>query len=161
MREQSVGYLSNSENSFVINREIDMNSFEVATSIGIESPRDIVDARQKGRVMAQEMGCSSTQATLVATVISELARNIILYAGHGEINLKNITKDSRSGLQIIASDNGPGIQNIPRAMMNGFSTSGGLGLGLSGVKQIADSFHITSEPGRGVRVEIIIWLVRK
>lgn len=161
MREESVGYLSHAENNFVASREMDIENFEAATTINIESPRDIVDARQKGRVMAQELGCSSTQATLVATVISELARNIILYAGRGEMILKNITKDSRSGLQIIASDDGPGIQNISRAMMNGFSTSGGLGLGLSGVKQIADSFHIASEPGHGVRVELVIWLVRK
>lgn len=161
MREESVGYLSHAENTFLINREMDIGIFEEATTVKIESPRDIVDARQKGRVMAQEMGCSSTQATLVATVISELARNIILYAGTGEMNLKNISKDTRSGLKIIATDEGPGIQNIARAMMNGFSTSGGLGLGLSGVKQIADSFQITSEPGHGVRVELIIWLTRK
>lgn len=161
MREESVGCLSNNENSFVVSREMGLSGFDVATTITIESPRDIVDARQKGRVMAQEMGCSSTQATLVATVISELARNIILYAGCGEMKLKNITRDSRSGLQIVASDDGPGIPNISRAMMNGFSTSGGLGLGLSGVKQIADSFHIASEPGHGVRVELTIWLVRK
>lgn len=161
MREESVGYLSNTENSFLANREIDLSGFEEATSINIESPRDIVDARQKGRVMAQEMGCTSTQATLVATVISELARNIILYAGRGEMMLSSITRDSRSGLQIVARDDGPGIPNIARAMMNGFSTSGGLGLGLSGVKQIADSFQIKSEPGHGVRIELIIWLVRK
>ncbi len=160
MREESVGYLSSAENSFVANREIDAGGFE-QTTISIEIPSDIVEARQKGRVMAQEMGCSSTQSTLVATVISELARNIILYAGHGEMTLRVVTENARSGLQILASDNGPGIQNIARAMMNGYSTSGGLGLGLSGVKKIADSFQITSEAGRGVQVELVIWLVGK
>ncbi|MDO9318385.1 MAG: ATP-binding protein [Gammaproteobacteria bacterium] len=161
MREESVGYLSSVENDFLFSRKMDPDAFEESATIKIENPRDIVNARQKGRVMAQEVGCSSTQATLVATVISELSRNIILYAGFGEMVLKNITKDSRIGLQIVASDDGPGIQNIARAMMNGFSTSGGLGLGLSGVKQIADSFQIKSEPGHGVRIELIIWLARK
>ncbi|MDP2140745.1 MAG: ATP-binding protein [Gammaproteobacteria bacterium] len=161
MREEHAGYLSIAENNFVPQRSIEIDDSDDATTIKIATPLDIVETRQKGRVMAQELGCSSTQATLVATVISELARNIILYAGHGELTLQSIHKDSRSGIQIIATDTGPGIQNIARAMMNGFSTSGGLGLGLSGVKQIADSFIIRSTPGHGVRVEVIMWLSRK
>lgn len=160
MREDSISQLISSESNFGAIHQMSVADFEDVARIKIETPLDIVDARQKGRVMAQEMNCSSTQATLVATAISELARNIILYAGVGEMILRRITKDSRSGLQIIASDNGPGIPNIARAMMNGFSTSGGLGLGLSGVKHIADSFHIKSEPGHGVQIDLIIWLVR-
>lgn len=149
------------ERPFVAQRTEHAEEQSEGSRVPIASPRDIVDARQKGRVLAQEMGCTSTQATLVATVISELARNILLYAGHGEMFLQTAAKESMTGIKITARDEGPGIQNIGKAMMNGYSTSGGLGLGLSGVKQIADSFHITSKPGSGVDVELIMWLVRR
>ena len=127
--------------------------------IPITCAKDIVEARQKGRFMTHEMGCSSTQTTLVATVISELSRNIILYAGDGEIDIRRVTYDSRCGLRIIARDNGPGISNIEKAMTHGYSSSGGLGLGLSGVRKIVHRFDIESRPGKGVTVDVTLWLV--
>lgn len=137
------------------------NNEDVGKVIKIATARDIVEARQRGRILAQEMGATSTQATLVATVISELARNIILYASSGTITMTRKDKDLVSGIQITALDKGPGITNISKALMNGYSTSGGLGLGLPGVKQIADAFKISSEPGEGVRVEVVMWLVSR
>ncbi len=161
MTEDAGRIVAVAERPFVAQRTAQSAEIAETITVVIACPRDIVEARQKGRVMAQELGCTSTQATLVATVISELARNILLYAGQGEMLLQLAAKESMCGIRIIARDKGPGIQNIAKAMMNGFSTSGGLGLGLSGVKQIADSFHISSKPGQGVDVELVMWLVRK
>lgn len=126
--------------------------------VAIENVEDIVIARQEGRALAKDLGFSSTDATLIATAISELARNIVLYANQGEIILSKIVRDSRVGLVIIGKDSGPGIANIVHAMMNGYSTSGGLGLGLPGVKKIMDSFDIKSEQGQGTLVTTIMWL---
>lgn len=161
MKEETVRYLPIPDRSQVVTSIQAAQGATETGSIRISSPQDIVEARQKGRIITQELGCSPTQATLVATAISELARNIILYAEYGEISLTRIERDNKTGLQIIATDNGPGIPNIARAMMNGFSTSGGLGLGLPGLKQIADSFRISSTPGQGVRVELLMWLADK
>lgn len=161
MNEETVRYLPVTDKSRFAHHKLDQDSVPARKTMAISGPQDIVNARQQGRILTQELGCSSTQATLVATAISELARNIILYADHGEISLEKIENDSRVGLQIIAMDEGPGIPNIARAMMNGFSTSGGLGLGLSGLKHIADSFDIDSKPGQGVRVEMRMWLTEK
>ena len=126
--------------------------------IAIKGVEDIVEARQKGRLMAQEMGFSLTQSTLVATAISELARNIVLYAKQGEITLDRIYSGSRVGIMIIAADKGPGIANIQHALMNGYSSSGGLGLGLPGVRQMVDEFEIDSELGEGTKVTTKMWL---
>lgn len=159
MNEEAVSYRPSTSSDHAIRVNAKDSISNTVRIVKISSARDIVEARQRGRILAHEIGATSTQATLVATVISELARNIILYAGDGEISLRRKDKGAVSGIQIIATDDGPGIESIPKAMMTGFSTSGGLGLGLPGVKRIADSFHITSNPGEGVRVELIMWLV--
>jgi serine/threonine-protein kinase RsbT len=125
--------------------------------VAISSDQDIVLARQKGRVMAIELGFSSGDATLIATAISELARNILSYARRGEITLKIVHAASRQGISIIASDSGPGIRDIRQAMRDGFSTSGSLGLGLPGVRRLMDEFEIASEPGRGTIVTVKKW----
>jgi serine/threonine-protein kinase RsbT len=98
-----------------------------------------------------------TEATLVATAISELARNIILYAQRGAIVLKAVEHEARLGILVIAHDEGPGIADIPRAMTGGYSTSGGLGLGLCGVKRLVDEFEIASELGKGTTVTFKKW----
>lgn len=126
--------------------------------VSIESAEDIVTARQEGRALVQNLGFSTTQATLVATVISELARNIVLYAGTGEVILSKARNRQQIGIMIVARDEGPGIVDLKHALMSGYSTSGGLGLGLPGVKQIMDSFDIKSEPGRGTIVTTVMWL---
>lgn len=113
------------------------------TRVPITSATDLVNARQRGRALANELGFSPGQAALIASAISELARNIVTYAGRGEIVL---WRDGDSGLGISARDNGPGILDIAAAMRAGYSTSSGLGLGLPGVRRIADTFDIASGP---------------
>lgn len=115
-----------------------------AIHVTIGSARDLVDARQQGRSLAGSLGFSGTQATLVASVISELARNIVEYAGKGEIVLRT---DGDASLIVLARDRGPGIVDLQAALRPGYSTSGGLGLGLPGVRRIADQFEIESGPG--------------
>lgn len=125
--------------------------------MAINSDQDIVLARQKGRAMAMELGFSSGDATLVAAAISELARNIISYAGEGEIQLNALRGSNGTGIRIIARDEGPGIRDIPQALRDGFSTSGSLGIGLPGVKRLMDEFAIDSLPGRGTIVTVKKW----
>lgn len=125
--------------------------------VAINSDQDIVLARQKGRAMAAELGFSAGDATLIATAISELARNIVSYARKGEIALKGIQGSNRPGMLVVASDNGPGIPDISQALRDGFSTSGSLGLGLPGVRRLMDEFEITSLPGRGTTVRVKKW----
>jgi serine/threonine-protein kinase RsbT len=124
--------------------------------VAIKSDQDIVMARQKGRAMAIELGFSSGDATLIATSISELARNIISYAGEGQILLKAM-QGKRTGLSVTAADEGPGIPDIQQAMRDGFSTSGSLGIGLPGVRRLMDEFEITSQPNRGTTVTVKKW----
>lgn len=130
----------------------------VEARVTIKAVEDIVEARQKGRALAQELGFSMTQSTLVATAISELARNIVLYAKTGEIILSRVSTDHHVGLIITAVDKGPGIANIQHALMSGYSSSGGLGLGLPGVRQMVDEFDIKSRPGEGTQVTALMWL---
>lgn len=125
--------------------------------VAINSDQDIVTARQKGRALAMEAGFSTGDATLIATAISELARNIVSYARKGEITLKIVNASVRQGILIVASDNGPGIPDIRQAMRDGFSTSGSLGLGLPGVRRLMDEFEITSQPGKGTMVAVKKW----
>ena len=125
--------------------------------VEINSDQDIVIARQKGRILAGELGFSSGDATLIATAISELARNIVSYARRGEIKLKGMHGSSRVGILVIAADDGPGIIDIRQALRDGFSTSGSLGLGLPGVRRLMDDFEITSQPGKGTMVTVKKW----
>jgi len=125
--------------------------------VAINSDQDIVSARQRGRAMATELGFSTGDATLIATAISELARNIVSYARKGQITLKMVNGLSRQGIAVIASDDGPGITDIRQALRDGYSTSGSLGLGLPGVRRLMDEFEITSQPGRGTMVAVKKW----
>ena len=125
--------------------------------VPINSHHDIILARQKGRSLATTVGFSPGDTTLIATTISELARNIVTYAVSGEIRVKMITGSARRGIQVIAHDDGPGIADVQQAMRNGFSTSGGLGLGLPGVKRLVDEFDIVSEKNHGTTVTAKKW----
>ena len=125
--------------------------------IAIRRETDIVDARQRGRKMAQALGVTGTDLTLIATAISEIARNILLYAGEGEILLQPDADGGREGLTVIARDAGPGIEDIDRALQDGFTTGGGLGLGLPGAKRLMDEFEIDSSPGEGTTVKMTKW----
>ncbi len=121
--------------------------------IPVSGESDIVAARQQGRALAEGGGFGGTDLTIVATVISELARNIFDYAQRGEICLE-MQDGANPSFVIQARDEGPGIVDVPRALTDGYSTSGGLGLGLPGVRRLMDDFDIWSEPGRGTVVSV-------
>jgi serine/threonine-protein kinase RsbT len=125
--------------------------------VPVRSDIDLVYARHQGRQLAESLDFSSSEATLVATAISELARNIVNYAVRGEIILRRVHDQARRGITVIARDEGPGIANVKLALQEGYSTSGGLGLGLPGVRRIMDEFHIETEPGRGTTVTVSKW----
>jgi serine/threonine-protein kinase RsbT len=129
-----------------------------AIHIPIEREQDIVVARQKGRELAAHCGLGSTDQTLLATAISELARNIISYARCGEIELREVERDGRRGVQVIARDQGPGIADVELAMRDGYSTAGSLGLGLPGARRLVHDFQIDSTPGNGTTVEMRMWV---
>ena len=130
---------------------------EEECKVSIRSERDIVLARQKGRALATELGFSIGNATLVSTAISELARNIVSYAGKGEILMRAARDSNRTGITIVASDSGPGIADLTLALRDGFSTSGSLGIGLPGARRLMDEFHIDSQPGHGTRITVTKW----
>jgi len=119
---------------------------------------DIVGARQLGRNIAKDMGFGTVDQARIATAISELARNIYLYASKGKICLEVIDNMDRRGLCLIAVDDGPGIDDVSYVMQDGYSTSNGLGAGLPGVKRLMDEFDINSEPGKGTEIRAIKWL---
>ena len=125
--------------------------------VPISSDQDVVVARQKGRALAAQLGFSLTDSTLIATAISELARNIVSYARRGEIVMKAIQGSDHHGLQVVASDQGPGILDVQQALGDGFSTSGSLGLGLPGVRRLMDEFEIDSKLGQGTTVKVKMW----
>jgi len=125
--------------------------------VAVSRDADIVTARQLGRELAVKAGFAGSDLTLIATAISEVARNIISYAETGEIVLDLATKDGRQGLLVVAQDHGPGIANIEQAMQDGFSTGKSLGLGLPGARRLMDDFEIVSEPGRGTTVTMHKW----
>jgi serine/threonine-protein kinase RsbT len=126
-------------------------------AVSIRSDQDIVVARQMGRSLAMALEFSPGEATLIATAISELARNIVTYAAEGEIRLQAINGGARRGIQITARDDGPGIADVEQALRDGFSTSGSLGLGLPGVRRLVDEFEIASERNRGTTVTVRKW----
>lgn len=125
--------------------------------VKICSDGDIVTARHAGRGLAQQIGFAGTDLTVIATAISELARNIVVYAGRGEIVLNTVRQGARQGLQVMAVDWGPGIPDIAQAMQDGYSTGNSLGLGLPGAKRLMDEFGIASESGKGTTVTAIKW----
>lgn len=126
-------------------------------SIEIRSDLDIVLARQKAREMAGTVGFTGSELAVIATAISELARNIVSYAGKGIIRVSLERDHQRWGIVVVAEDQGPGIENIDLAMQDGYSTSNSLGLGLPGVKRLMDSFVIQSSRGKGTTVLIRKW----
>jgi serine/threonine-protein kinase RsbT len=126
--------------------------------VSIRSDIDIVLARQQGRAMAGTIGFGATDATLIATAISELARNIVLYAQKGEVMMRSVETAHSKGILIVARDSGPGIRSIQDVLRDGYSTSGGLGLGLPGVRRLMDEFAIESELKRGTTVTVKKWL---
>ncbi|OLD80195.1 MAG: ATP-binding protein [Ignavibacteria bacterium 13_1_40CM_2_61_4] len=125
--------------------------------VPIASDVDVVTARQQGRSVAADAGFSSGDQTVIAAAISELARNILMYARRGEIALTVISNGDRQGVVVIARDQGPGIPDVGRALQDGYSTSGGLGLGLPGARRLMDEFDVSSVVGQGTTVTMKKW----
>lgn len=125
--------------------------------VRIRSDSDIVHARQRARSLARQLGFRSSEATLISLAISELARNMLRYAQEGEIILTPLNRREVNGIEVVARDRGPGIPDLSLAMQDGFSTSGGLGLGLPGVKRLMDEFEINSKLGHGTIVIAKKW----
>lgn len=125
--------------------------------VPIRSDADIVAARQCARVMASELGFGATDLVLITTAVSELARNILLYARDGQIAVRRLQDNGRCGILIEALDRGPGIPNLELAMQGGYSTSGNLGLGLPGVRRLMDEMGIESKVGVGTKVTAKKW----
>ena len=126
--------------------------------IPIESDADVVTARQQARAMAGDLDLTSTDQTLLATAISEVARNITTYAKRGEVELSVVRDDNgRAGIQVIARDQGPGIENVDLALQDGYTSGGGLGLGLPGARRLVDDFNIETAPGQGTTVTLVMW----
>lgn len=125
--------------------------------IAILSSADIVQVRQRGKEFAATAGFSSGDQTVIAVAISEIARNIVSYAKRGEVTLRLVTNGERQGVTVIAQDHGPGIADVARALQDGFSTSGGLGLGLPGARRLMDDFDIKSAAGLGTTVTMTKW----
>jgi serine/threonine-protein kinase RsbT len=126
--------------------------------IAIESDADVVTARQHARALAAQLELTSTDQTLLATAISELARNITTYAVRGEVLLGVVRDDDgRRGVRVIARDEGPGIEDVDAALQDGYTTGGGLGLGLPGARRLVDEFAIETAPGAGTKVTLIKW----
>jgi serine/threonine-protein kinase RsbT len=108
--------------------------------------------------MASDLELTSTDQTLLATAISEVARNITTYAKRGEVLLSVVRDDAgRRGIRVIARDDGPGIENVEQALQDGFTSGGGLGLGLPGARRLVHEFHIETAPGRGTKVTLVMW----
>jgi serine/threonine-protein kinase RsbT len=126
--------------------------------VAINNPDDIVDARKAGHRLALDLGFSLTDVTMIATAISEVARNITSYAGHGAVRVAVADREGRQALIIRAEDEGPGIADVERAMEDGYSTGRGLGLGLPGARRLMDRLIVESELGRGTAIEMWKWV---
>jgi serine/threonine-protein kinase RsbT len=126
-------------------------------SLPIAADVDVVQARLQGRELAAGAGFSTGDQTVIAAAISEIARNILNYAKRGEITLRVVPNGDHQGVKVIARDAGPGIPDIARAMQDGYSTSGGLGLGLPGARRLMDEFEVVSVVGQGTTVTMTKW----
>jgi anti-sigma regulatory factor (Ser/Thr protein kinase) len=126
----------------------------------IAADTDIVEARGEGRALAARLGFSRTDATLIATAISEIGRNILHHAGRGEVSIAEAADDGLLGIEVVARDRGPGIGDVEQALSEGYASGNGLGLGLPGAKRLMDEFSIETEIGRGTTVTMRKWRER-
>jgi len=136
---------------------VDASSVADQLRVEIASDVDVVQARQHGRELAAGAGFSTGDQTVIAAAISEVARNILMYAKRGEISLGVVANGDQQGVVIVARDQGPGIPDVSRALQDGYSTSGGLGLGLPGARRLMDDFDIASVVGQGTTVTMRKW----
>jgi serine/threonine-protein kinase RsbT len=134
-----------------------MSGSNEATTILISDEADAGQGPSEAMMLAESIGFSLTKQYMIATAVSELARNIVNYASKGRITLRVVRRGSQEGIEIVAEDNGPGIEDVSKAMQDHFSTSGSLGLGLPGARRLMDEFSIESEVGKGTRVTARKW----
>jgi serine/threonine-protein kinase RsbT len=132
-----------------------------ATNVTIRGDVDIVAARTKARDIARKVGFGPVDQARIATAISELARNIVQYAGTGSISTAIVENGSHKGIECCIEDKGPGIEHVELAMKDGYTTSGGMGMGLSGASRLMDEFHIESQVGQGTKIVCRKWSITK
>lgn len=132
---------------------------EEPVRLPIRGSGDVVAARQKGRELALQAGFGGGEVTVIASAISEIARNIVDYAEQGEMTFQKIEQDGKQGILIVAEDRGPGIPDLAEALQYGFAGRRGIGVGLPGAKWLMDEFEIVSKPGKGTKVTMRKWLV--
>ena len=125
--------------------------------LAVNSSDDVVRVRQEVRSRAIAAGLGIVDQTKIVTAASELARNTLVHGGGGTVRVESVSRGGRRGVRLMFEDQGPGIPDIERALQDGFTTGGGLGLGLGGSKRLSNEFHIDSAPGRGTRVTIARW----
>ena len=130
----------------------------VPVAIAIATEADLVTARTVGKEMARAMGFGAVDQTRIATGISELTRNILQYAGEGRLQVRAVRGGIRRGLEILATDEGPGIANVPAALEGGVRSARGLGLGIPGTRRLMDEFDLASALGQGTRIRCVKWL---
>ena len=128
--------------------------------IPISSDADLIPARAEGRALALALGFSRTDATLIATAISEITRNIVVHVGSGEVVMRPVYEDKRCGIVVIARDAGPGIRDVEAALGHGYTGRDGLGLGLPGARRLMDEFQIDTDSGTGTTVTMTKWRIR-
>jgi serine/threonine-protein kinase RsbT len=126
-------------------------------TLPLRSESDIVQARRIVRDLTGKLGCSLIEQTKFVTATSEIARNTIVHGKGGHLKIDGISRDGRTGIRLVFSDEGPGIPDLETAMRDGYSTGDGLGLGLSGSKRLVHEFAVHSEVGKGTRVTLIKW----
>jgi len=129
----------------------------LSDAIPIRTTEDIVKVRKVVRIKAAEIGLGLVDQTKIVTAASELARNTLDYGGGGEMSVSLVAESGRKGLRLTFRDEGPGIADLEQALRDGFTSGGGLGLGLGGAKRLCNEFHIESAPGKGTRVTIARW----
>lgn len=139
------------------NKRSKLNSGESSKTFSINSSKDLIEIRDFGRSLAGRIGFEGKDQTLIATALSEICRNVIEYAGSGEVQIKREHGKNPGGIVIKISDDGPGIENIEMALNEGYSTGKGLGVGLPGAQRIMDEFEIYSEVGKGTTVIMSKW----
>lgn len=137
--------------------EVMTSMAEHETAIPVRSDLDVLKARQYGKELAGLLRFSNTERTIVATAISEIARNTVLYAKSGWIDLKIVEQGGKRGILVVVRDQGPGIPDLGLAMQDGYTTSQGLGIGLPGAKRLMDEFDIVSEVGKGTVITMKKW----
>lgn len=123
----------------------------------LRNEEDVVFSRQAVRSWAVELGFSLVDQTKIVTAASELARNTVVYGGGGAMHMQMLEDGPRRGLRLVFEDQGPGIPDIDQALRDGFTSGGGLGLGLGGARRLVNEFEIESQPGQGTKITVVKW----